>query len=433
MVSIGIDSHKATLAAAAVDDVGRVLKTHDFANDPDGHRQLSEWVTGFEGFTRVGIECSGSFGSSAARFLGGRGHEVFEVPANLSHREARRQNRGKSDPIDAVAIARVVARGDALPRPRSGGPFEDLKLLSDHLDHLKRLRTQLANRIHSHLMVARPGYEKKIGALTADKSRRAILMMLRGDHSVRAELVRRNVRELRRLDAEMKELRVQIRVAVTASGTSLTEHCGIGSTIAARLLGEIGDVRNIRSKGGFARLTGTAPIPASSGRTVRHRLNRGGNRKLNYALHFIAVTRCRLDDDTKQFMARKMSEGKTRKEAMRCLKRHLSNQIYRMLEADAKRLGDLGVEMCPHEKPCEAADDRQERHQDADHPTGPPAFVDVLSSFHGKPKPADDHGRKCSEGEEDIPVRSSVDVHGNDSSLMARRRSISIPRRDLTT
>ncbi len=219
----------------------------------------------------------------------------------------------KSDPIDAVAVARVVARGDQLPRPRVDGAFEDLKLLSDHLDQLKRLRTQLANRIHSHLMIVRPGYEKKIGALTAEKSRRSILMLLRGDHSVRAELIKRNVRELRRLDAEMKELRADIRQAVAATGTSLTSECGIGGAIAAKLLGEIGDIGNIRSKAGFARLTGTAPIPASSGTTVRHRLNRGGNRKLNYALHFIAVTRCRLDPQTKEFMARKMAEGKTRK------------------------------------------------------------------------------------------------------------------------
>jgi transposase len=236
--------------------------------------------------------------------------------------------------IDAVAVARVVARGDALPRPRIGGPYEDLKLLSDHLDDLKRLRTQLANRIHNHLMIVRPGYEAKVGTLTAEKSRRAILMMLRGNSSVRAGLIKRNVRELRRLDSEMKELRREIQLAVEATGTSLTSQCGIGSGMAAKLLGEIGDIRNIRSKAGFARLTGTAPIPASSGTTVRHRVNRGGNRKLNYALYFIAVTRCRLDPETKAFMARKQAEGKSRKEAMRCLKRHLSNVIYRCMVSD---------------------------------------------------------------------------------------------------
>jgi transposase len=193
--------------------------------------------------------------------------DVYEVPSNLSHREARRQNRGKSDTIDAVAIARVVARGDALPRPRVNQRFEDLKLLSDHHDHLKRLRTQLTNRIHKQLMIAHPGYHRSLGSMRSEKAKRSTLMMLRRDNSVRAELIKRNVRELRRLDAEIKELKANIRRAVAATGTSLTSQCGIGSVIAARLLGEVGDVSNLRSKAGFARLTGTAPIPASSGKT----------------------------------------------------------------------------------------------------------------------------------------------------------------------
>jgi transposase len=190
-------------------------------------------------------------------------------------------------------------------------------------------------------MIVAPGYEKKIGSLTAEKTRRAVLMMLRGDHSVRAELVKRNVRELRRLDAEMKELRKEISAAVAATGTTLTEQCGIGPAIAAKVLGEVGDLTNVRSKAAFGRLTGTAPIPASSGKTVRHRLNRGGNRKLNYAIHFVAVTRCRLDPETKAFMARKQAEGKTKKEALRCLKRHLANGIYRAMVADLRRLEAL--------------------------------------------------------------------------------------------
>lgn len=337
-VSIGIDSHKSTLAVAAVDELGRVVSVQVFDNDADGHRDVLEWRRSLDGEVRIGVECSGSYGQPIAGVLVDAGEDVFEVPANLSHREARRQNRGKSDPIDAVAIARVVAREDALPRPKIGRSYEDLRLLSDHYDHLKRLRTQLANRIHKHLMIVAPGYDKKIGSLTAEKTRRAVLMMLRGDHSVRAELVKRNVREIRRLDGEMKQLRAQISDAVAATGTSLTEQCGIGPAIAAKVLGEVGDLANVRSKAAFGRLTGTAPIPASSGKVVRYRLNRGGNRKLNYAIHFVAVTRCRLDPETQAFMARKQAEGKSKKEAMRCLKRHLANGIYRAMVADSRRL-----------------------------------------------------------------------------------------------
>jgi transposase len=337
-VAIGIDSHKGSLAAAAVDELGRVVGVTEVSNDYLGHRELLRWRATLRGEVRVGIECSGSYGNSAARVLVGAGEDVYEVPSNLSHREARRLNRGKSDSIDAVAIARVVARGDALPRARVDQRFEDLKLLSDHHDHLKRLRTQLTNRIHKQLMIAHPGYHRSLGSMRTEKAKRSILMMLRRNDSVRAELIKRNVRELRRLDAETKELKADIRRAVAATGTSLTSQCGIGSVIAARVLGEVGDVSNLRSKAGFARLTGTAPIPASSGMTVRHRLNRGGNRKLNHALYFVAVTRCRLDDETRVFMERKLSEGKTKKEAIRCLKRHLANVVYRNLVADGQRL-----------------------------------------------------------------------------------------------
>lgn len=340
-VAIGIDSHKGSLAAAAVDELGRVVGVTEVTNDHLGHRELLRWRATLKGEVRIGIECSGSYGNSVARVLVGAGEDVYEVPSNLSHREARRQNRGKSDTIDAVAIARVVARGDALPRPRVNQSFEDLKLLSDHHDQLKRLRTQLTNRIHKQLMIAHPGYHRSLGSMRTEKAKRSILMMLRRDNSVRAELIKRNVRELRRLDSEIKELKADIRRAVAATDTSLTSQCGIGSVIAARVLGEVGDVSNLRSKAGFARLTGTAPIPASSGKTVRHRLNRGGNRKLNHALYFVAVTRCRLDDETKVFLERKMAEGKTKKEAIRCLKRHLANVVYRTLVADGQRLQEV--------------------------------------------------------------------------------------------
>ena len=215
-VSIGIDSHKSTLAAAAVDELGRVLSAEEFGNDPVGHEGLARWAQGLEHEIRIGIECSGSYGNRLARGLTHAGFDVYEVPANLAHREARRQGRGKSDTIDAVAIARVVAREQRLPRPRIDQAFDDLKLLSDHLDQLKRLKTQLTNRIHKELTVARPGYEKRIGSLGAERHRKAVMTLLRGESSIRAALIRRNVKELRRIDAEIKELRVSLQDAVAA-------------------------------------------------------------------------------------------------------------------------------------------------------------------------------------------------------------------------
>lgn len=333
---IGVDSHRSTPAAAVIDPVGRVLDVAEFDNDPAGHRRLLAWRKGHGGDVRIGIESSGNYGNGLARMLVAAGEDVYEVPANLSHREARRQGRGKSDPIDAVAIARVMAREDSLPRPRVDQIHEDLKLLSDHFDQLKRQRTQLVNRIHKALVVMHPGYEKRVGDLKAERHKTTVMNLVRRDRSVRADLVRRNIKEVRRLEAEMKALRQTINELLEASSTSLTEEAGIGPILAARLLGEVGDVTNFRSKAAFASLTGTAPLPASSGLTIRHRLNRHGNRKLNFTIHYIAVTRCRVDPETRAFMAKRLAEGKTRKEAMRSLKRHLSNRIYRTMMADAK-------------------------------------------------------------------------------------------------
>jgi transposase len=337
-IFIGVDSHLSTLAAAAIDPIGRVLDTGEFDNAPDGHRGFIEWRRQLSGTVRIGIESSGNYGNGLARTLVAEGEDVYEVPPNLSHREARRRGRGKSDAMDAVAIARVLAREETLPRPRVGQAHEDLKLLSDHFDQMKRQRNQVINRIHKALVVSHPGYEKQIGDLKAERHKKAVMSLVRSDRSVRADLVRRNVRELRRLEAEMKGSRQQMKELLEETSSSLTEVAGIGTLTAARLLGEVGDVTNFRSKAAFASLTGTAPLPASSGMTVRHRLNRHGNRKLNFTLHYVALTRCRVDPETREFMARKMAEGKSWKEALRALKRHLSNRIYMTMLADARML-----------------------------------------------------------------------------------------------
>jgi transposase len=337
-ISVGVDSHRSTLAAAAIDPIGRVLGVLEVDNDPRGHQGLLDWSRQLQGQVRIGIESSGNYGACLARTLIAEGEDVYEVPPNLSHREARRRARGKSDATDAVAIARVLAREKSLPRPRAGQANEDLKLLVDHFDHLKRHRNQLVNRIHKALVVSHPGYEKKLGELKAERHKKTVVNLVRGDRSVRGDLVRFNVRELRRVESEMKGARARMGEFLVERVTSLTDIAGIGTLTAARLLGEVGDVTNFRSKAAFAVLTGTAPIPASSGLTVRHRLSRHGNRRLNFTIHYIALTRLRVDPDTKAFMAKKMAEGKSWKEALRSLKRHISNLIYRTMLADARVL-----------------------------------------------------------------------------------------------
>lgn len=338
-VTIGVDSHKRSLAAAALDELGRVVGAREFPNDAEGHERLLMWATAQKKDRVIGIEGCGSYGAGLARHLLDAGEDVYEVPAFLSYREGKRNpSRGKSDPADAVAIARVAARGEGLCSPRRTEVFVELKLLSDHRDQLVRARTQLINRTHKDLVVSHPGYEARIRKLNAKKDQVAATALLRGDRSVRADLIGERIAEIRRLTKKIADLEKLIAGKVKASGTSLTTLHGIGSVVAAKVLGEVGDPARVRSKGGFAMLTGTAPLEASSGATKRHRLNRGGNRQLNYALHMMARSRLRHDADTRAYVARRQMEGKSDKEAMRSLKRHLSNVVFRQLMVDLKGL-----------------------------------------------------------------------------------------------
>jgi transposase len=276
----------------------------------------------------VGIECSGSYGAALAWFLMGRGEDVREVPTARTYRERKRKRSdGKSDAVDALAIARIVAREQNLPVPKQAGLMVDLKLLNDHRDHQIRARTRLSNQAHRELVILRPGYQKVVTSLRSKKHVRAALSLLEGDVSIRAELTRERLTRRPELDDEIYRLGKRIEALLVESKTSLTEMKGVGSFVAAKILGEVGDVARIRSEAAFASLAGTAPLPASSGQTTRHRLNRDG----------IAKTQSRMVPEVREFVGKKMGEGKSYKEALRCLQRHLTNVVYRRLQEDAKR------------------------------------------------------------------------------------------------
>jgi transposase len=334
-VAIGIDSLKRSLAAAAVDELGRAKGAKEFGNDPKGHRAMLQWGRSVAPERTIGIEGCGSFGAGLARFLLSEGEDVREVPANLTHRERRRKpSPRKCDADDAVAVARVVAREGGLCSPARTGLSDDLKTLTDYRGELVRRRTQLINRVHKHLVVMHPGYGDRIPRLTTKKNYAAALALVRGERSARARIVRHHVAEIRRLDKAILEAKGEIEALVADSGTTLVHLVGVGAVTAAKILGEVGSVAAIRSKSAFAMLTGTAPVPASSGQSNRHRLNRGGNRQLNLALHTVAVNRLRLDSETRAYFARQRMRGKTSKDAMRCLKRQLANLVYRRMMVD---------------------------------------------------------------------------------------------------
>lgn len=207
-VAIGFDSHKETIAGGSVDEMGRLVEMEQFINDPAGHERVLGWIRHQPGTVTVGIEGSGSYGAALCRHLVDAGVPTYEVPAPLTHRERRRRAaRGKSDPVDAVSIARVVARGEGLCPVGRSQVIEDIKLLSDRYRQLRQARTQTANRVHADLVVLAPGYQRRVPKLTAVKHLRAVGAVIRGDHSVRADIVRERVKELRRLDVQLTENR----------------------------------------------------------------------------------------------------------------------------------------------------------------------------------------------------------------------------------
>jgi transposase len=197
-VAIGIDTHKGSLAAGAVDPLGRVLDVGEFTNDPAGHRLLVRWVGEQAQPRTIGIEGSMNYGASVARILMEGGEDVREVSPLLTHVERRRRSKGESDPIDAVAIARVVAADETLPSARRAALLSDLKLLVDYRDQLVRARTQIANRVHADLVVIRPGYEQTVPNLRARRHLVKARSLVTRDRSVRAELVRRRLGEILR-------------------------------------------------------------------------------------------------------------------------------------------------------------------------------------------------------------------------------------------
>jgi transposase len=341
-VAVGIDSHKSSLAAGAIDELGRSIATSEFRNDPQGHTALMRWIAALGENRRVGIEGSGQFGAAATRLLLESGEAVFEVPAFMTHRErVKRPSRGKSDPGDAHAIAMVVAREDHLTQSSLRGANDDLKLLVERRDQLVRHKTKTANRIHKHLVVLVPGYEIRVPRVTRRCHITRVRRLLRGDTSVQARIVRDLMGDWIQLESKIAVLTKDISQAVIASGTTLTGIKGVGFLTAAKILGEIGDIGRIRSKAAFAMLNGTAPIEASSGYSKRHRLNRGGNRQLNHALHIVALARCRSDEATQNYRARRIASGDSTREALRALKRQISNLIYRhlMLDLAASKMG----------------------------------------------------------------------------------------------
>ena len=300
----GVDSHRSSLSVAGVDELGRVQVAVSFGNRPSEHQKLARLVRR-HGAVLVGVEGSGKYGHALAQVLLAAGVEVVDVPPQSTDRERMRiRGAGKSDERDVIAIARVAAREQDKLARLGGEPAyaRELKLLVDYRRQLTAERTRIVNRLHADLVVLRPGYETKLRHLIEPGDVIRATRMLRADPSVHGQLAHRRLAALRRIDNELVALARDLKQRVEATGTSLLSICGVGPVVAAIILGETRDVRRFADCARFARLNATAPIPASSGHTRRMRLNPGGNRQLNHALHIIALTQSRCDPRTREFV-----------------------------------------------------------------------------------------------------------------------------------
>jgi transposase len=343
-VMIAVDPHKASNTAAVLDPVSKtVIETARFANSEDGYAQLTAF-TGRWAQRRWAVEGCHGAGRSLAQRLAADGETVLDVPAKLAAR-VRVYSRGhgrKTDRDDAVSVGLAALDGTGITPVTCDGALVSLRLLCDRREELTALRTQAVCRLHRLLAELTPGGMRR--ELSANKAQ-ALLARIRpaGEVSqVRMHIARDHLADIRALDARIKYLGAQIAALVAASGTGLTGLFGVGPVIAGRILAEVGDVARFATKDAFASYNGTAPIDVSSGDQVRHRLSRAGNRRINHALHMMAVTQIRYPATPgRLYYERKRTEGKTPKEALRCLKRRLSDLVYYQLIAD--RRGTIGA------------------------------------------------------------------------------------------
>jgi transposase len=339
-VIVGVDGHKATLACCLVDEIGRECAAATFANDADGHQALVAWALEAAAGCEVefAVESAYGFPRRLVERLVDNGRVVFDIAAKLVERGRRRRGLGKSDVLDAREIARAALREHAKLVALTPTPayVRDLKLLVQYYGQLSRERTQTANRLHAALTALLPGYQRRARNLVSKKSQNAIELALEAlPESVAVRLALGRLVRVRELDRELVAARRLICFALERSQTRLEELVGVGPLTAARILAEVRDVRRFRSPDAFARANGTAPIPASSGqRSGHHRLNRGGNRRLNYALHMMAIVQVRCDPRARAYIERQRAAGKTYRDALRCLKRRLSDVVWRQLVAD---------------------------------------------------------------------------------------------------
>lgn len=335
VVTGGVDTHKDVHVVAVIDEQGKVLDTASFAATTLGYEQLLVWLSCFGGVSRVGIEGTGSYGVGLTRFMSARGVEVVEV--NRPNRQLRRR-RGKSDTVDAEAAARAAQNGEASGVPKSAeGPVEGLRALRVARRSAVKARTQAGNQVRDLIVNLPQELRDELQPLSLDRQVdrcatwrcEAVLGPLQATRQALGVLARRH----QSLAVEIAELDEAIARICAEANPALLAADGIGPEVASALLVAAGDnPERMRNEASFAALCGVSPLQASSGKTTRHRLNRGGNRDANNALWRIAMVRLAHHHPASvNYQHRRRSEGKTDREILRCMKRYIAREVFQLL------------------------------------------------------------------------------------------------------
>jgi transposase len=337
MVILGIDAHKRTHTVVAVDEAGRELGTkRTSSTNREANLDLLRWAERFGAERSWAVEDCRALSRHLEGDLLAAGERVVRVPPKLMAR-AREGARtyGKSDPIDALAVARAALREPGLPVAHLDGPSRALRLLVDHREDLIRDRTAHINRLRWHLHEIDPDWDPAPRSLIRYRQLEAIAGRLQHTSGTVARIAADLVARIRELTVAANTLQREIEAMVRPLAPQLLALPGVGELTAAKLFAETADVGRFTSKEAFARHNGTAPQPVWSGNRVRHRLSRSGNRQLNAAIHRIAITQRRCHPPAQDYLQRRTANGSTPQEALRALKRKLSDVVYRTLLLDS--------------------------------------------------------------------------------------------------
>jgi transposase len=337
MVTLGIDAHKRCHTVVAVDDAGRQVGTKTVTSTTTAdHLELVRWAARFGAERSWAVEDCRHLSRRLEADMLAAGERIVRVPPKLMA-QARDSARtyGKSDPIDALAVARAALRYPDLPAAQLDGPSRELRLLVDHREDLVAERTRCINRLRWHLHELDPTWDSKVRGLTSYVTIDAVAARLTTLDGMVAQIAVEIAAHIRALTVRERALQRDIAKRVAKLAPTLLAIVGVGPLSAAKIVAEVADVRRFKSKDAFARHNGTAPLPVWSGNRERHRLSRTGNRQINAALHRIVITQARCHDDAITFLKRRATLGNNPTEARRALKRRLSDVVYRALIFDA--------------------------------------------------------------------------------------------------